>query len=357
MTANSLAEVFKKPSTLDEHLESIHTATPIVAVARIKTIAANKDDYGPDQVLVILETALTREVRTNPQRRCVIQEIKRSLKKLTPMPKPTATTIPVEVLPAESLAAPSTSFVPSIEEINALHHAASAEAEQAKALGESATRKAILLGLKLSALKTATPHGQWESLFASGQKRVGKPNVNHGCHLLDFGFETARRYISVAANLMSQRLTAEQSAALMEIAARPETVDLSPAEASFLDEVVPEKSLRQLYLSMGIVRPTKKEAFALAAQEDATTHAPPPPKKKGPMSLAEQRKAKRDEARLYWFGSTSPGMVGKNSLMLSLIEEAKNPAECQLHLLSAEDLAEVETTLKDVLKVIKTIKA
>ena len=60
----------------------------------------------------------------------------------------------------------------TIEQINTLHHEATYLAELARDVGAAATRKAILLGLKLAALKDATPHGQWESLFASGQRRV-----------------------------------------------------------------------------------------------------------------------------------------------------------------------------------------
>lgn len=75
---------FHKPTTLEEQLDSIHQATPITAIARIKIIAANKDGYGPDQVLLILESALTREVRTTPQRRGVIQALKQAIKRSTP---------------------------------------------------------------------------------------------------------------------------------------------------------------------------------------------------------------------------------------------------------------------------------
>lgn len=266
------------------------------------------------------------------------------------MPKPT-TIESLTVLAPDSAAPANSADLVAIINRNCV--LAKEQADQAAALGRSAAAYATVAGLQLIQLKKNTPHGQWEAMFTSGQKRVGKSNGEHVRHL-EFGRDTARNYIALATKLTSKKFQPEELQVLMALS---NGAPVDEAAAKLLDEIIPAKTLRQIYLELGIVKPTPKEAFALAAQEDATTHAPPPPKKKGPMSLAEQRKAKRDEARLYWFGSTSPGMVGKNSLMLSLIEEAKNPAECQLHLLSAEDLAEVETTLKDVLKVIKTIKA
>lgn len=266
---------------------------------------------------------------------------------------PTATITP-EVMPSE-ISVPSVPPAPSIQQINALHASATADATAACQLGESATRKAILLGLKLAALKEATPHGQWESLFSSGMKRVGKSNGTHVSHLIEFDRKTATRYISVAAQILSQRLSADQSAALMQLAASPQTTDLGGAEAQLLDEVVPEKSLRQLYLTMGIVKPTRREAYAM--QEAEETHAPEPPPEKRPPTLAEQRQQRRDEARKFWFGTRDAGMTHQDSLLMSLLDEARNAAEAQLNHLSKQDLTEVETTLKDLLKITKHLIA
>lgn len=83
MSDKPLISTLHKPSTLDEQLDSIHQASPISAVARIQVIARNQDGYSPDQVLLIFETALTREVRTNPQRRDVIHALKQAIKKAT----------------------------------------------------------------------------------------------------------------------------------------------------------------------------------------------------------------------------------------------------------------------------------
>ena len=84
MPEKTLVAAFQKPRSLDEQLDSIHQATPDTAIARIKIIEANKDGYTADQVLLIFEDALTREVRTNPQRRSVIQALKQAIKRVTP---------------------------------------------------------------------------------------------------------------------------------------------------------------------------------------------------------------------------------------------------------------------------------
>lgn len=242
-----------------------------------------------------------------------------------------------------------------IEHINTLHADATELAGQARAMGECATRKAIMAGLKLAALKEATPHGQWESLFSSGQKRVKSSNGDRGRHLLNFSRDTARNYIAVAANMMAQRLSGEQSEALMQLAWREEGEDLSAHEISFLDDVTPEKSLRQLYLNLGIVKPTRRELYAMGAEEDAAGRMPDPPRPDRPPTLTEQMAMKRSDAREYWFGSQQPGMVGRGALLHRLMQEAKHPVESQLNFLTKPDLAEVESTLRELLKIVKTI--
>jgi hypothetical protein len=341
------------PTDLSLQVDSIVQSSQTSAAFKIDTILQNSAGYGLDQVRLILETAQAYEVRAQTQRPLVREKLRRALKKLGPAP---AQSIPIEVMPEDSslLSSVSPSSVSdSIQEINALHASATTLADQARALGETATRKAILLGLKLTALKEATPHGQWENLFASGARRVGKANVAHVQHLLEFDHTTARRYISVAANLMSQRLSSEQSAALMQLAARPETTDLSPSEASFLDEVVPEKSLRQLYLSMGIVKPTKMEQRHLDDAGDSARVPDPPKPPKRKLTLAEEAQLRKDLARKFWFGTLTPGMVDRLSILHQLNQESNNPAESQLNYLSKTDLAEVETTLRDLLKITK----
>jgi hypothetical protein len=242
----------------------------------------------------------------------------------------------------------------AITEINALHTSATADAQAARLLGESATHKAVLIGLKLTTLKEATPHGQWESLFASGMRRVGKSNAHHGAHLLNFGETTARKYIAVAANLMSQRLSSEQSAALMQLASRPQTENLSAAETAFLDEITPEKSLRQLYLSMGIVKPTRMELRHMEDDSDSRAPEPEKPAKKK-LTLAEEMQLRKDIARKNWFGTLELGQITPNSILHPLIQDSNNPAESQLNHLCKVDLQEIDITLRALLKLTKQL--
>jgi hypothetical protein len=242
---------------------------------------------------------------------------------------------------------------PSISELNSLHLEATTAAEQAKQLGEFATRKAIILGLKLAQLKEATPHGQWEALFASGKKRLKSPNVKHVGHLLQFSHQTARNYIAVAANLMAQRLTSEQSAALIQLASSPTEAaqDLKPAEIKFLEDLMPERSLRHLYINLGIIKPTVRE---LRAMEEMPQHVKEK-KPTAPPTLAEIEQLKNDNARVFWFGCKDAGMIEPDSLHHQLIEEARDPMKANLRRLTRQDLLEVETTLKDLLKVTRLL--
>lgn len=76
-----LSDILKKPSSLDEQVESICQAGSIVAISRIREILANKDGYGTDQVRLILETAQTHEARAKTQRPAVRQMLRNALKK------------------------------------------------------------------------------------------------------------------------------------------------------------------------------------------------------------------------------------------------------------------------------------
>jgi hypothetical protein len=247
---------------------------------------------------------------------------------------------------------PTVTTIPSIPELNSLHLEATTAAEQAKQLGEFATRKAIILGLKLAQLKEATPHGQWESLFvSSGKGRL--PNRKHVSDLLDFDVRTARNYIAVAANLMAQRLSSEQSAALIQLASRSTEAaqDLKPAEIKFLEDLMPERSLRHLYINLGIIKPTVRE---MRAMEEMPQHVKKE-KPTAPPTLAEIEQLKNDNARVFWFGCTDPGMIEPDSLHHQLIDEARDPIKANLRRLSRQDLLEVEQTLKDVLKVTRLL--
>lgn len=234
------------------------------------------------------------------------------------------------LLPAA--ATPAADPAALIEGINGLHREATALASQARELGDSATRKAILLGLRLIQLREATPHGQWESLFSSGQKRVGKANATHAWHL-DFSAETARRYIAVTTRLTAQKLLPEQSAALMAIGHAGEPTE---AECALLDELVPAKSLRQLQIEMGIIKPTPKELAAMTAGDDAAHHAPAKPEK--PLSPADELARDRDRARESWFGTPKIGSISPGSILSIIQLELDHPKVGTLHLLRKADL-------------------
>jgi hypothetical protein len=215
-----------------------------------------------------------------------------------------------------------------VANINDHHARAQNDAAHAKAYADSAVQAAILAGLQLVELKTATPHGQWEGLLAGGAKRVGKSNGAHVRHL-DFGRDTARRYIAVATQLVSKKLQPEQSAVLMELARGG---PMTPAAAELLREITPDKSLRRTYLELGIVKPTAKELAAMAAPPDDPAAATPEPK-----AAAAFRSAK-DSARIDWYGTPKPGRVEPGSFMGLVLTELSDPARGSARLLTKADL-------------------
>lgn len=202
----------------------------------------------------------------------------------------------------------------TIPQINALHTAATQLAEEARAKANAATSMALLIGLKLTALKAATPHGQWEKLFKSEEKGMRNANRKHVSDLIKFDVRTARNYIAVTAEVMNRRLTAEQAQALQQIALAEQ---LAPAEAALLEEITPPESLRQLYLQMGIVKPTRREAHAMASH-DAAAHydRTPPSEPPAAPSIASKIEAKQKEARHYWFGTEKTGYTRDSTYAL-----------------------------------------
>jgi hypothetical protein len=238
----------------------------------------------------------------------------------------------------------------TIPGINQLHHAATQLAEEARTKANAATQMALLIGLKLIALKAATPHGQWEKLFKSAARRVGKPNIDHGQHL-EMDNTTARKYIAVATEIINRRLTPEHAQALQHIAAAPA---LEKADAALLEEITPPETLRQLYLQMGIVKPTRKELHAMTAplREE---EGPEEPQDKTPLTPAQRIAQKRDEARHYWFGTTNPEHVAPGFIM-AIQQELNQPEKGRLHYLAKDDLHTMEELLAQLLKRIKKIK-
>ncbi len=239
----------------------------------------------------------------------------------------------------------------TIPGINQLHHAATQLAEEARTKANAATQMALLIGLKLIALKAATPHGQWEKLFKSDDKTIRKVNRPHVNDLIDFSLSTAKRYIAVSTEVINRRLTPEQAQALQHIAAAPA---LEKADAALLEEITPPETLRQLYLQMGIVKPTRKELHAMTAplREE---EGPEEPQDKTPLTPAQRIAQKRDEARHYWFGTTNPEHVAPGFIM-AIQQELNQPEKGRLHYLAKEDLHTMEELLAQLLKRIKKIK-
>jgi hypothetical protein len=237
----------------------------------------------------------------------------------------------------------------SIPSINTLHAAATQLAEEARAKANAATQMALVIGLKLIALKANTPHGQWEKLFKGAEKRVKESNGVHGSHL-DMTRDVARKYIAVATEITARRLSPEQAQALQHIAASDQ---LGPAEAALLEEITPPETLRQLYLQMGIVKPTKKELHALTAPQRPEKEEPTEPP--APLSPAQRLALKRDEARSYWFGTTQPESIGLGSFLMSVQQELNQPEQGRLHYLEKADLITMADLLSQLLTRVKKI--
>lgn len=225
-----------------------------------------------------------------------------------------------------------------VANINDHHARAQNDAAHAKAYADSAVQAAILAGLQLVELKTATPHGKWDGMFTSAAKRVGKANVAHVQHL-DFSYDTARRYIAVATQLVSAKLRPEQSAVLMELARGG---PMTPAAADLLREITPDKSLRRTYLELGIVKPTAKELASMASLEDADNRTPDPAPP-ADETLADRYQRMRIQARTEWFGSASPGMLGHSGVLPQILSELNHPADGLLPYLRPEDLTVLAT--------------
>jgi len=183
MSDPSLITAFSKPRTLDEQLASIHEAPLLSALARIKVIERNEDGYAAALVLLIFEDALTREVRTNPQRRAVIQALKQAIKRAGP-PVPG----PVTVIPAAEFLAMVDSH---IGEPAAATLADSAEvtteaprdagwdsiretAGQLKSVGRLWLRGQVRLGMQLAAKKRelGIKHGPTPKVSADSAKTL-----------------------------------------------------------------------------------------------------------------------------------------------------------------------------------------
>lgn len=172
----------------------------------------------------------------------------------------TAITVTAEVLAPEA-AAPKA----EIAACNALHTLVTGRAAEARKVAETACHYAVLLGAKLNTLKAATPHGGWLPLF-SPRSRAAVGRALPGGHLKDdqithgakFGFshDTADRYMKAAAGaLKTPGLAAKARQEILTLAAAEEIPEELPeAAAKALDSATKGKTLRQLYIDLGVMR-------------------------------------------------------------------------------------------------------
>ena len=270
----SLVTAFHKPLGLQENIDSITQVTPATALARIKQVAANHDGYAPVQVRVILEDSLTREVRSVPQRRSVIQALKQAIKKLAQppqkhLPKQRNGTLPdalhspcidVAEVVTDGVASASLAVVSPVAEINAFHRRATASAAQARESAAEACHYAVLCGVRLEQLKVATPHGEWGTLFAGRKNKNSKSNSaqNGECAEFEFSQDTAHRYMEVAKRIrLENRLS---SKAVKRLGAIAEAADVDDKSRAWLNKLTEGQNLRQLYLNLEIVtKPAPKD--------------------------------------------------------------------------------------------------
>lgn len=303
--------------TTDDRLRWICNTSAEEGQAEIKRLLTNPD-IPNEELRDLFESAMAYEIH-GAHRKSLINSLRTALKKFTP------TATPVEVLAPETVKSLDQGKL--IEAINANHAAAQADAALAAAAGKSAVCRAIVAGLQLIQLRDATAHGQWESLFASGLKRIGKANATHESHL-ELDSRTALRYMAVATQLVTKKLQPEQSQALMALATGAEADE---AAQHLLDEITPPKSLRQTYLELGIVKPTPKEAAWLSAEPAAD------PAGEKPSATSKLLSAK-DSARCDWFGTHKVGRVEPGSIVGMVLTELADPAKGSARLLSKADL-------------------
>lgn len=151
----------------------------------------------------------------------------------------------------------SPAITAKIQSINVLLRQAQATADAARAKTEEAAHLAILVGLRLRALRPQIPHGGWEKLFPPRSNKQAPAKVAHVL-LFDISYDTATRYIAAAEGVIEARLTRKKALALEGLASK-ET--LAEADKKLLNEASRGETLRQLYLDLGIIRPTQQETI------------------------------------------------------------------------------------------------
>ena len=144
------------------------------------------------------------------------------------------------------------------EQITLGHRLATDAANQARDLAEKAAHYAVVTGLLLQTLRSRTPHGKWESLFASESKSVTCDRFEKP-HNAAFGFSvaTAKRYIRAAEGALSRPgLPAASRDRLMALGAgsTSRVTEIDPTLTADLERATRGETLRQLYLDLGIIR-------------------------------------------------------------------------------------------------------
>jgi hypothetical protein len=142
---------------------------------------------------------------------------------------------------------------------NALHTLVTGRAVEARKAAETACHYAVLLGIKLKALKAATPHGGWEVLFTNGKtKKLAGGEVKPNPERSGFAFssDTALNYIKAGEGALARPgLPAAAKKAILALASKEEVPDTLPAAASkALDKATAGATLRQLYIDLDIMR-------------------------------------------------------------------------------------------------------
>lgn len=171
-----------------------------------------------------------------------------------------------------------------IASINSFHRQANAAADAARAKAQEASHFAVLAGIRLEALKSSLPHGEWGRLFDARQ--IGTTRGNGSDLVLDFSVRTADKYIELAKRLrLEQQLSSKAQKRLASIADSPEPDDESRA---WLAKLTEGRNLRQLYLDLDIITAPDKAP--------AEKQKPAPPAGPG----KSQAQARLEDAREHW---------------------------------------------------------
>lgn len=163
----------------------------------------------------------------------------------------------------------STALLPpeDVAVCNALHESATNHAEKARQEAEIACHYAVVLGLRLQALRAKCPHGGWEKLFPDGRSAAAKcDTVSH----FNFTTRTAQRYIRAAEGALARNgLAAPVKKRLLALAHSP-VQELSEAHHADLDKATQGGTLRQLYLDLGVIKGAAEEMTATGGKAKET---------------------------------------------------------------------------------------